>query len=323
MEAIPIPWKQFTAELLKLYQEPMRSKRTAAKMRGTLQALEAMGVQSTADLTAPLVAQYITTRCAGLQSVTIHGHLLYIQAAANQAEAMGVLPYNPFKLRKMRQWIRVQRTERQRHFSRDEIARVLAVMRQDVADRKGWALWKARRLYALTSVFAYCGLRRDECLKSFAGDFDLEARVMKVVARDGNRLKTEKSEATVPLPIALIPTLADWTVHRLDAPPNIPLTEAQRACPFMFPNLTRSNAWIEGEHGHRPLDRLQAIGRRAGVEGLTFRALRHSLATHAEFWGLGEMMTQRILRHTTTKTQTLYRHEDLENMRALADRIQF
>jgi integrase len=44
--------------------------------------------------------------------------------------------------------------------------------------------------------------------------------------------------------------------------------------------------------------------------------LRHSWATHAEARGLGELMVQRQLRHTTKRTQKHYRHADEANIAA-------
>ena len=52
------------------------------------------------------------------------------------------------------------------------------------------------------------------------------------------------------------------------------------------------------------------------MPGVTFQLLRHSWATHAEsLWGLSEPLIQRMLRHTTERTQRHYRHADLDNLR--------
>lgn len=57
--------------------------------------------------------------------------------------------------------------------------------------------------------------------------------------------------------------------------------------------------------------------------GFTFLSLRHSFATHAEHWGLSPAMIQRILRHTSVRTQIGYRHADAANLRAAGGRIGF
>lgn len=66
--------------------------------------------------------------------------------------------------------------------------------------------------------------------------------------------------------------------------------------------------------GGRPLDELKAAGRAIGIEDVSFQKLRHSWATHAELRGIGELMVQRQLRHTTRRTQLHYRHADVVNL---------
>src|SRR5208337_3391992 len=110
----------------------------------------------------------------------------------------------------------------------------------------------------------------------------LEARFIALTdrGRDGGyRLKTPGSEQPVPIPEALVPILTDWLSHRLDAPVDFPIP---LDFPWLFPTLNRRSNWTSGPPGTKPVQRLQAVGKRAGVEGLTLLALRHSWATHAE-----------------------------------------
>jgi integrase len=241
--------------------------------------------------------------------------------------------------------------------SLDELAHVLRVA-QSEADRKaGWAGWRAGRLMALTAVVAYTGMRKSEALHLRVEDLDFATGMVQLVSRSGFAYKTEASAQPLPLPPALVRILRAW-VPRLGEfhpgietdsghqyhsvlnirgrrprtpdylPPSVP-----RAVPkpglatdpgWLIPNVYRTGPWVGGSPGHDPLDQLQALGRRAGVPGLTFQSLRHSWATHAESaWGLTDGQIQRILRHTNTRTQWHYRHAERNNLRAIAEGISF
>jgi integrase len=195
------------------------------------------------------------------------------------------------------------------HHSMEEIARVLALMARDVERKTGWAQWRARRLQALASVVAYTGMRKMEAIGLMVEDILLDERLILIVPRDGNRLKTVKSAQPVPIPEALAPILADW----------LPRT----GCVWAFPNSMHTNPWVGGSPGYKPLDRMRRLGKRAGVDDFTFLSLRHSWATHAEYWGLSDTMIQRVLRHTSVRTQGHYRHADSANIRAATRGIDF
>lgn len=325
----PIPFDVFRARLLALYEPPMRSHRTMKKMGQVLDQLGALGVATTADLTTDLVARWIAARPGPENPTTTLGYLAYLRAACALAAAEGWVRVSPFTVRKT--WLRRVEPTGRRHHSADEIARVLALLAADVTDRFGWAQWRARRLQALAAVFIFTGVRRDEGLYLCVEDLDLEGRMIAIRPRVGNRLKTEASAAPVPIPDTLAVVLNDWMTHRLDAPvraADVPDSRAayprDMGCPWLFPNTRTPTPWTGGPTGAKPLDKLKAAGARAGVEGLTFQSLRHSWATHAEsLWGLSPATIQRVLRHTTQRTQAHYRHADLPNLRAAVRGIGF
>jgi len=328
--AQPIPLDRFRDEVLDLYRPPLRARKTFDKVRLVLDLVEPLAGPgaTTADLTPALVARFVASRPAGESPNTTISLLNSLRAACTYAKSQGYVRASPFDFR--RQWVRPSKPEGPRHHTREEIARVLELLRADVDARRGWPRWRARRLYALTALVAYTGMRRNEALHLHAGDVDLDGRMVAIVERDGGRLKTSAAAQPVPMPEALAPILADWLAHRLDAPttgPDVPDAAAARPvcpdCPWLFPGVTRKGPWTGGPAGDKPLDRLRAAGERAGVEGLTFLSLRHSFATHAEFWGLGPAILQRILRHTTARTQWHYRHADADNLRAAVRRIEF
>ena len=146
---------------------------------------------------------------------------------------------------------------------------------------------------------AYTGLRRNEGLTRAVADFDLVRRIVKVKARR-RRLKTAASSQPVGLPEELIPILANW----------LPRTGSKWA----FPGVRGKSPWTGGPKGGRALDELKQAGRDAGIGDVNFLMLRHSWATHAELRGIGELMVQRQLRHTSKRTQLHYRHADSANL---------
>jgi len=284
-------------------------------MRSVLDLLRGLEVKTTADLTPALVARFIETRPPGQSPRTLQTLLRVLRGVCNNAVINGYLRVSPFALRRVSQWLgRIGPPTEKKHYSRDEIRRVLILMAADVEATAGWSQWRARRLYALTATVAYCGLRASEALYLHAADIRLEARFIALTdrGRDGGyRLKTPGSEQPVPIPEALVPILTDWLSHRLDHPADFEIPP----CEWLFPNLNRRSNWRGGVPGSKPVQRLQDVGKRAGIEGLTFLALRHSWATHAEYHGYGPALIQRVLRHTTEQTAAqFYRHADLPNL---------
>jgi integrase len=317
MRIRPIPFPEFRDEVLRLYDPPHRATATRRQVAQVMREISALEVKTTADLTPALVARYVESRPPGQSPRTLHSVLRVLRSICNQAVISGVLRVSPFAARRVSQWTgRLGPPMEKKHYSREEIRRVLTLMAQDVQTTAGYAQWRARRLYALTATIAYTGLRAvSEALFLHAADIKLEARFIALADRGrdgGQRFKTEGSEQPVPIPDALVPILRDWLEHRLDRPADRPIP---LDCPWLFPNITGSSNWKSGCRGTKPLDRLQDVGKRAGVEGLTFLSLRHSWATHAEYHGYGPALIQRVLRHTTEQTAAKwYRHADLPNL---------
>lgn len=319
----PIPFARFRDELLALYAPPLRARKTMIKLRFTLDiAAGLLGPDATtADLNPALVARFIAGRPAAESPHTTFSLLSNLRTACSYAKSQGYVRNSPFEFRAPKKWIRVPRAAGKKHHPQEDIRRVLELLRSEVLDREGWSRWRARRLYALAATVAYTGLRRDEALFLRVEDVDIPGRMIFVVDRASRRLKTEGSAAPVPMPEALVPILESWMPHRLSVPE--PCAGKLPECPYLFPNVTRTNAWSQGPWGAKPLDALKAAGLRAGVANFTFQSLRHSFATHAESWGLSPTMIQRVLRHTSLRTQEHYRHADQANMRAAVNRVGF
>jgi integrase len=122
-------------------------------------------------------------------------------------------------------------------------------------------------------------------------------------------LKTTASAAKIAIPEPLEAVLRDW----------IPQCE----CEWLFPGTTRSGPWLSGGPGVRAYDQLVALGERAGIPDLCFSSMRHTVGTLAESWGMGELELQRLLRHTTRRTQAHYRKADLDQIRGIGRKIRY
>lgn len=308
-----IPFDAFRREVLDLYRPPLRAKLTHLKMRQVLDlCVDPVGLSSPAELTPAAVARFVAAVAPGRAPRTVRGLLSYLSAACSYAVFRRYLDQSPFAWR--RQWVRHgalgsgsdvpvgDSSEVGRHHSREAIARVLESLR--LASHT----WDGGRLHALACTYAYAALRLREALYLRVEDIDLELGVLRVTPR-WRPLKTDQSASPVPIAPPLRTVLADW----------LPRCES----PWVFPTLSRERPWTGGPPGRKPTHRLTAAGRAVGVEGFTPLSLRHSFATHAEYWGLSELMVQRILRHSTTRTQRRYRHADLANMAEAATAIRF
>jgi integrase len=213
----PVPWHVLRDELDAVYRPPAVVQGTRCKMMQTFRELEALGVANTSDLTIQTLARYLASRRAGESAYTTHGALAVVRTICTYAETAGYLRINPFRLRKLSKWIRLPAIAGKRHLTKQEIRSILDLMIQHVEQRRGWAQWRSRRLLVATTIIAYTGLRKMECLNLHVDDVDLDAGIIWVRSR-GRRLKTRASEAPIPIPSALRPYLVDWCAHRMDAP---------------------------------------------------------------------------------------------------------
>lgn len=161
----------------------------------------------------------------------------------------------------------------------------------------------------LFNTWAFTGAGSREVLGLRVDNVDLAERVIRFRSHPRRRLKTGARAAEVPIAPPLLGVLASWLPH---------------ACSeWLFPGRERLGPWFGGAPGFKPLDRVRQLGQRAGVEGLTILAFRHTVGTLAESWGLGELELQRLLRHSQRKTQRYYRHADAEIMARTAAKISY
>jgi integrase len=306
----PLPWADFRMECLACYEPPLVAKSTRARAVQVLNELTALGPETTADLKPSFIARYIANRPPGQSTETLRGLLRQVSSFCSIAEKAGWIRISPFRQRTLGKWVARTPLKGKRHFSIDEIRAVLTRMLFEVQTSRFSAQWRAYRTYAVTAVVAYCGLRKNEALGLRIKDLDLVGRLIHVRPH-ANKLKTDASEDSVPMPKELVPILDGWLKRRMEMPP---VYTQSTDCEWLFPTCNRLRPWLHGQKGGKALDRLRAAAERAGVKGMTFQALRVSWATHAEFYGLGPAMISRILRSSEAVTKRHYRRPDIPNL---------
>jgi integrase len=305
--ATQISFQQFRTEVLKLYQPPARRPATRAKIRQVLDEF-AILCKSPADLDPTKIADWMAEHPH--RSAATHRSLLSALRAVCSYGAYRRCMENPFQFRPLEKWLpsdelEVDDAQFPRHRSAAEIRHVL-----EQADKEALAgSWEARRLRAAIYCWAYTGAGNREVLGLRVDDCDLEAGILTVRSHSRRRLKARARAAKLPIarPLALV--LAEW----------IPLTGSE----WLFPHRYRTGPWLNGPRGRKALDRVKQLGERAGVKNLTILAIRHTVATLSEGWGIGELMLQRLLRHSRRTTQLHYRHHDLRQLAEAAEKIRY
>ena len=169
--------------------------------------------------------------------------------------------------------------------------------------------WKRRRLRALIYFNAYTGARIGEILHLKWTDLDFDEGIAIFNWTPQHRVKTEGSEAPVGMADVLVEVLREWQKHK--------------KCEWVFPNEANM-PWTSGPPGYKSLDQLKAIAKGAGIDHATWKMFRHSLSTHGKQWfGMTPEQMRVQLRHTTEKTQKIYDHADLANLRGAVKDIDF
>ncbi|MGE3818485.1 MAG: tyrosine-type recombinase/integrase [Isosphaeraceae bacterium] len=282
----PLGYADFRQNVLAYYR--FRAPTTYLKARQVLDALERLGVHTTADLTTETALAFVADRGPEANPRTTAGLLGYLRAICSLAIDEGWLDRPP-SWRRCRP--RPGPPPPRKSLDGVQVGRLLAHLARDRAD------WAGHRLETMVAVAVHTGLRYQELARLTVEDLDLVVGVATVRAR-GRRLKTAASAGTVPLSTAAVEALRAWTPRIAPGP-------------WVFPGAKGRGPWSGGSVGYRPVDRLAAACRAAGVPVVTWHGLRHTFAWVAtREWGLPVWAVQRILRHTSPRTTEGYLRGD-------------
>jgi integrase len=259
------------------------------------------------DLDPPAIADWMAAHPE--RAAATHRSLLSsLRAACSYGDFKEYLR-SPFRFRHLDEWLPGDELEGgelfPRHRTGDEIRRVLC---QADLEAQGGS-WEALRLRAAVYAWAYTGADKTAILGLARADIDLERKTIVIRSRRRRRLKTAARIRRLPIAEALLAVLREWIPHS--------------GCEWVFPHSRKTGPWLHGPNGRKALDQVRQLGERAEVEGLTILAFRHSFATLAEGWGIGELMLMRILGHSRPETQRRYRHEEIGQLLDAAAKIHF
>jgi integrase len=302
----PVQFSVFAQEVQQLYQEPQKRRATIRKMRQVLREVGAF-CPLTSDLT-PLAISAWRAAYPGRAPHTWFSLLATLRAACSWMAYRRYAP-NPFGFWRLSRWIpsdELGEVEPFRaHRSCEDIGRILH--RADLEASGGD--WHAIRLRRFVYCLAFTGAGLMEILGARWIDVDLPSRLIHIRSHPGRRLKTGARAARIPLAEPLLDVLS--TDH------------GTREGDWIIPASKSEGYWHGGTTGYRPTDRVRQLGERAGVAGVTPLTFRHSFGTLSEDWGIGELMLQRILRHSRPQTQRHYRHHDAELLARAAAKVHF
>lgn len=290
----PIPLAEFRQRVARYCAVSMKSPCTGRQLDHALRLCEGAGVRTTDGLTTDAMAELIHRRGPAANPNTTRGLIGRLRRLVHLAIKGRLLDRDEAP-----DWEAIRppaaAATRSRPHSEAEVSRLLARLAGRRDD------WYGARLHALATLVAYTGLRRNEALYAQVRDVDLARGFVFVVAR--RRLKTPGSEAPVPLADEAAATLGEW----------LPRCGGD----WLFPGARSGRPWVGGTAGYRPIDRLRQAGDAAGVPMVGFHSLRHSLATHLLVRGVPLWAIQRMLRHTTPITTSLYLHPADRDVAAL------
>jgi integrase len=301
-------WASFSEEVVSLYAPPVRRRGTQRLIKSVLDEF-APRCRWVSDLGPAAIAGWIADH-PGRRPESVYSKLRSLRAAVTYALVRGYLRVSPFAFRSARAWSSWEAPELPAPVCSSAQVRAILALADREAQTGHWRThWRRQRLRALVYLLAYTGVRPAEALGLEVADVDLGRGLVSIKSNQGRSLKTRASAASVPIPEPLRPVLAHW----------IPQTGGE----WLFPGTRKRGAWLTGGPGVRALDQVRDLGERAGVKGLTLVSFRHTFASMAELWGLGELALQRLLRHTRLKTQLHYRHEMPAMLADAAGRIRF
>ncbi len=291
-------WDRLEQGVLAFYRVARRPA-TATRVAKVLREVAEFG-DGSPNVTTTQVASWVASR-PDRAPLTWSVYLSYLRAALSFALDEGWCERVPV-WRRLKQPLPPRAVPR--HLTAAELRRLIGALGESAASGE----FRPRRLLAAVSTIAYTGLRRSEALFLRVDDLDLATGLLRVRSHPLRPLKTPWSAQPVPVAPELESILRAW----------LPFAGE----PWLFPGERRRGPWAWGSAGRQPVDELLAAAKGLGLGRVTWSTLRHTWATQAESrWGLTAPQIQRVLRHTSPRTQGFYCHSDDANLAEIGRRI--
>ncbi|MFO0951527.1 MAG: hypothetical protein U0835_10315 [Isosphaeraceae bacterium] len=168
-----VTFQRIYSETERVYQEPLRRRKTWKKISLVLREMHAAGMRSSADIGPSLIARWL--QLYPRRAATAYSLLRSFRAVCSLAKSSGWIEADPFDWRKPAAWLPTDgpfdapAEPRGRCRSAEDSARRFALLDKEAESGD----WRAQRLRALVYTYAYLGLRKTEALGLHREDLDL------------------------------------------------------------------------------------------------------------------------------------------------------
>ena len=318
---------RFETEIIKNYKAKRRAPKTVSQIKQVLRELRAVGVKHTSQVTDSAIADWIEA-WPERSPETFRSHLRCLSAICTRLKKHGYVRLDPFEVDGVADWMRLDSrpSAPKRRWSKpaDQVRRVLALADEEAAAGE----WIAERDRAYAYTLFLTGGRPGEIQRLQISDFNRDERTLTIRAhwitgRAGRRFwwkpKTVGSAATMPIGNHLVGILDPWS--RRVAYGSRRGRLLFHGCVDLFPGVRLFGPWTGGGPGESPLDRIKALGERAGVRDLTNKAARKGLGTYRGI-ELTPQGRRDYMRHADVATGDLYDEQTVEERRGDALKIE-
>jgi integrase len=315
---------EFRTRVLHRYEARGRAHKTRTQIKQVLRELAAVGVCETGQITDTAIEDWILA-WPERSPVTFKSHLRCLCALCSVMKKKDWIPLDPFIDDPVASWLRDDSRpsppRRRYSLSPGDVRRILA--RAELEARSG--SWEACRDQAFVNTVFLTGARVGEVERFETSDLDRIKKTLSIHAKwvtnaRGKKVwwkpKTVGSAAEIPIGDHLLEMLLLWSVRLCR-----PYRRQARVCPWLFPGKRLMGPWVTGSEGNTPLDRVRALGERAGVFGVTNKAGRKGIGTHRDI-GLTPQGRREHFRHSDDATGDFYDERDVESRRADAIKIE-
>ena len=280
-----------------------------------LREFEGVGARCTSDLTDGTIARWVQA-FPHRTPATLKSHLRCLSSLCTRARKKGYIRLDPFEVDGVSSWVAPTVDRRPRNaYGPSRPKRSVGCSLLPMPGP--WAARGRPRDCAYVYTVFLTGARSGEIQRLEIADVDfvrltitIQPKWIPVRGRPDRwwKPKTQGSSAEIPIGKMLSGVLWDWS--------------RQCALRWLFPGKKLLGPWTSGGPGERPLDQVRQLGLDAGVPGLTNKAGRKGIGTHAKVMNLTTFERREYFRHEDDETGDFYDDEKVESMRPAAAKIE-